>query len=63
MTIKKKIRNWLAIGGWLTLLALVWAAADDITTGNEPDYRGERLVLVIGTGMAGFGLGRMIKRG
>ena len=44
------------------LLALVWAAADDITTGNEPDYRGERLVLVIGAGMSGFGLGRMMKK-
>jgi len=63
MTIKKKVRNWLTAGGCLLLLALVWAAADDITTGNEPDYRGEHLVLVMGAGAAGFGLGRMIKRG
>lgn len=63
MTIKKKTRNWLVAGGWVVLLALVWAVADDITTGNEPDYRGECLGLVMGAGIAGFGLGRMIKRG
>jgi len=57
----QKITGWLAVGAWI-LLALVWAAADDMTTGNEPDYRGEYLVLVVGSGVAGFGLGKMIKK-
>ena len=29
-----------------TLLLLDWAALDDITTGNEPDYKGEYLTLI-----------------
>jgi len=57
----QKITGWLAVGAWI-LLALVWAAADDMTTGNEPDYRGEYLVLVVGSGVAGFGLGKMTKK-
>lgn len=28
------------------LLALDWAALDDITTGNEPDYYGEYAILL-----------------
>jgi lipid II:glycine glycyltransferase (peptidoglycan interpeptide bridge formation enzyme) len=39
----KKIATIIAI---LVLLALDWAALDDITTGNEPDYSGEYFVLV-----------------
>jgi len=58
----QKITGWLMVGVCVLLLALVWAAADDITTGNEPDYRGEYLVLVVGSGVAGFGLGKMIKK-
>ena len=59
---KKNVLGWLVWGICMLLLALVWAAADDITTGNESDYRLERVMLVTGAGMAGFGLGRMIKR-
>ena len=59
---KNNILSWLAAGICGLLLALVWAAADDITTGNEPDYRGEYLVLVVGSGVAGFGLGKMTKK-
>jgi hypothetical protein len=29
----------------LILLILDWAALDDITTGNEPDYSGEYFIL------------------
>ena len=31
----------------LILLALDWAALDDITTGNEPDYNGEYMMLMV----------------
>lgn len=39
----KKVATVIAI---LVLLALDWAALDDITTGNEPNYIGEYLILV-----------------
>jgi len=31
----------------VTLLALDWAALDDITTGQEPNYTGEYAMLII----------------
>lgn len=31
----------------LILLALDWAALDDITTGNEPNYNGEYMILAV----------------
>ncbi len=40
----KRFLVWICI---LVLLLLDWAALDDITTGNEPDYYGEYAVLVI----------------
>ena len=39
----------------ISLLLLDYAALDDITTGNEPDYIGEYLTLVVsGVIFAGF---------
>lgn len=33
-------------GGIVIILFLDWAALDDITTGNEPDYWGEYAILI-----------------
>ena len=40
----------------LILLALDWAALDDITTGNEPNYIGEYIILAA----SGFVFGLLI---
>jgi lipid II:glycine glycyltransferase (peptidoglycan interpeptide bridge formation enzyme) len=40
----KKIAKVTAV---LILLALDWVALDDITTGNEPDYNGEYMMLAV----------------
>jgi len=40
----KKIWVWLIV---FTLLLLDWAALDDITTGQEPNYAGEYAILII----------------
>lgn len=36
------------------LLALDWAALNDITTGNEQDYLGEYAVLILSVLFSGF---------
>ena len=44
---KRKSEKWLKRLLVVGLLLLDWAALDDITTGNEPNYMGEYLVLVM----------------
>jgi len=44
---KEKSEKWLRRLLVMGLLLLDWAALDDITTGNEPDYWGEYLVLAV----------------
>ena len=38
----------------LVILALDWAALDDITTGNEPSYLGEYAMLILSILIFGF---------
>lgn len=42
------MRKWVKLIFILIVLALMWAALDDITTGNETDYIGEWMVVVAG---------------
>jgi hypothetical protein len=44
---KVKSEKWLKRLLVIGLLLLDWAALDDITTGNEPNYWGEYLTLVV----------------
>ncbi|OGD86592.1 hypothetical protein A2Z23_02165 [Candidatus Curtissbacteria bacterium RBG_16_39_7] len=48
------MKRFLIIGLVFVLLALDWAALDDITTGNEPDYFLEYMIL--GVSLLIFGL-------
>lgn len=41
------MRKIILTGIVLITLILDWAALDDITTGNEPDFFGEYLILII----------------
>ncbi len=40
------MKRAVIIGGIIALLLLDWAALDDITTGNEPNYQGEYAILI-----------------
>lgn len=40
------MKRFLVAGLILVLLILDWAALDDITTGNEPDYLLEYIILL-----------------
>jgi len=44
---KTKSEKWLKRLLVVGLLLLDWVALDDITTGNEPNYMGEYLTLVV----------------
>lgn len=48
------MKKFLIIGLVLILLVLDWAALDDITTGNEPDYFLEYATLVVSLLFFGF---------
>lgn len=55
----KKVLFWGAI---LLVLALDWAALDDITTGKEPDFTGEYLILLVSAVFFGFLLWKHLRR-
>ena len=42
------MRRWMKLVFILLVLALIWAALDDITTGNETNYVGEWMVVAAG---------------
>ncbi len=42
-----RLRKWWLVLLMVMMLLLDWAALDDITTGNEPNYIGEYGVLVV----------------
>lgn len=44
-----KTKRALLVGFIITILALDWAALDDITTGSQPSYTGEYAVLAAST--------------
>jgi len=47
MSKNSTVKKILLIGVILFLIALDWAALDDITTGQEPNYAGEYAILII----------------
>lgn len=55
----KKVLLWGII---LVFLALDWAALDDITTGKEPDFTGEYLILLVSAVFFGFLLWKRFRR-
>jgi len=40
------MKKFLAIAAVFVILALDWAALDDITTGREPDFTAEYAILI-----------------
>lgn len=48
------MKKALAVIGILFLLTLDWVALDDITTGNEPNYFAEYLILLVSLLIFGF---------
>lgn len=55
----KKYLLWALI---IDLLALDWMALDDITTGNEPSYVGEWIVILLSIPLLGLVLRRLLLR-
>lgn len=56
------MKKLLVTAGLVTLVLMDWAALDDITTGNEPDYWGEWMILIVsGVVLGWLGLKRLRK--